>query len=406
MAFFQKGELGLLWPFYLDALLSPMLFFAPAFFIPYFMSLGFSFFQIGVLLALPFLASLIFEIPTGAFADAYGRKLSVLVSIAAMGSIFTAIYFVSSYTSLAVLHFLFGIAGTFSTGAREAWQIDLIGQRNPGKIRSFFTKVQSIDSLGLVISGILGAYLVSHFSIRIIWLFGGASCLISLLLLLLAREKFTRQNHASITEGYRSIVRNIRDSLNYSRRHPVVSYFLIASIFATLRMSFDDPIAWAPFLTGMGFKDAWFGYLWSGMAMIGVIAPLLSRILHKENQEKRGIILTIIISALLSFTVGIATGIPLAVILLFALTFFYSAIRPISTIYFHRFVPSKLRASIGSVQAMLFSLVTIIASPLTGVFIDAFGPRSALVFAGLIVLPSIYFYSRMDERKGAQPFRQ
>lgn len=397
MVFFQKGELKLLWPFYLDALLSPMLFFAPAFFIPYFMSLNFSFFRIGVLLALPFLASLIFEIPTGAFADAYGRKLSVLVSVASIGIIFTSIYFVSTYTSLAILHFLFGIAGTFSTGAREAWQIDLIDKRNQERVHSFFTKYQSFDSFGLIVSGILGAYLVSKFDLRIIWLFGGASCLVSLLLLILAKEKFVKPQHASIADGYRAIKNNMRDSICYSKSHPVISYFLIASIFATFRMSLDDPIAWVPFLTNLGFKSSWFGYLWSAMALIGVIAPLLSHLIYKKNDEKRGLVLTIILSAILSFLVLSVTNIPFALVLLFLLTFLYSAVRPITTIYFHRFVPSKLRASIGSVQGMLFSLVAIIASPLTGLLLDSFGPKYTLFFAGIIVLPAAYFYSRMNE---------
>ena len=78
MKFFEKNELRILWPFYLDSLISPMLFFAPAFFIVYFASLNLSFFQIGVLMAFFHITTIFFEIPTGAVADLYGRKFSIL----------------------------------------------------------------------------------------------------------------------------------------------------------------------------------------------------------------------------------------------------------------------------------------------------------------------------------------
>jgi len=78
MKIFQKGELKLLWPFYLDAFLSPMLFFMPAFVVVYFRDLGFSLFQISLLTMMMPLSMFLFEIPTGAIADLYGRKFSVL----------------------------------------------------------------------------------------------------------------------------------------------------------------------------------------------------------------------------------------------------------------------------------------------------------------------------------------
>ena len=69
MKFFKQGELKLLWPFYLDALISPMLFFMPAFVVVYFRDLGLSLFQISILTMMMPLFMFLFEIPTGAIAD-------------------------------------------------------------------------------------------------------------------------------------------------------------------------------------------------------------------------------------------------------------------------------------------------------------------------------------------------
>lgn len=52
MKLFQKDELKLLWPFYLEALISSMLFFVPAFLIVYFSNIGLTATQMGLLVAI------------------------------------------------------------------------------------------------------------------------------------------------------------------------------------------------------------------------------------------------------------------------------------------------------------------------------------------------------------------
>lgn len=85
MKLFKQGELKLLWPFYMDAFISATLFFMPAFIIVYFRNLGFSLFQISLLTMMMSLSILLFEIPTGAIADIYGRKFSVLLGAIIQG---------------------------------------------------------------------------------------------------------------------------------------------------------------------------------------------------------------------------------------------------------------------------------------------------------------------------------
>ena len=97
MKFFEKNELKVLWPFYLDSLISPMLFFAPAFFIVYFASLNLTFFQIGILMAVSQIAIVFFEVPTGAVADLYGRKFSVLFGYLLEGLAVLLMFFINTF---------------------------------------------------------------------------------------------------------------------------------------------------------------------------------------------------------------------------------------------------------------------------------------------------------------------
>jgi hypothetical protein len=56
-------------------------FFDP-FIILFFREMGFSFLQIGILFSIREIATGILEIPTGFFADSYGRKLSMILAFA------------------------------------------------------------------------------------------------------------------------------------------------------------------------------------------------------------------------------------------------------------------------------------------------------------------------------------
>src|SRR3972149_1959020 len=114
---FKSGELKLLWPFYLDALISPMLFFMPAFVVVYFRDLGLSLFQISLLMMMMPLFMLLFEIPTGAIADIYGRKFSVLLGAIIEGSAIISIFFLNNYYTLLVAFALIGLGSTFNSGA-------------------------------------------------------------------------------------------------------------------------------------------------------------------------------------------------------------------------------------------------------------------------------------------------
>src|SRR3989338_3354986 len=124
--FFKQGKLEILKPCYLTDFLAYIFHFAPIFYVVYLSQLGFSLFHIGLLLAIIPLISLIFEIPTGAIADLYGRKFSVLLGYFLEGLSFLLLFFVNDFFSILAIFAFLGFAQTLSSGAKEAWVVDLI----------------------------------------------------------------------------------------------------------------------------------------------------------------------------------------------------------------------------------------------------------------------------------------
>ena len=121
---FRNGELKLLFPFYLYYLILGLTAMIFPFLIIYFVNLGFSFFQISIILAAYSISMFLFEIPTGAFADGFSRKYSVILGFVFCGITSIFIGLASSFWVLVFLFVLFGFSMTLISGSEEAWVID------------------------------------------------------------------------------------------------------------------------------------------------------------------------------------------------------------------------------------------------------------------------------------------
>tara|TARA_Y100000310_G_C20675373_1_gene812738 strand:+ start:1032 stop:2243 length:1212 start_codon:yes stop_codon:yes gene_type:complete len=398
MTFFKKDELRTLWPFYLDSLISPLLFFAPAFFVVYFLGLNFSMFQIGLIFAIAPLVSLIFEIPTGAIADLYGRKFSVLLGYFLEGILWLSLFFITDYYSILLVFGLFGFAATLSSGSKEAWVIDLVNKKNKNLVKSFFHKRQSFDAFALIISGIVGAFLVKSFGVSIIFIFGFLSFLISIFFLIFAKEYYIKKK-VKIKESFKDLFKQTKKTTSYGKNHPVLYYYLIATVFFAIALTFSMGITWTPLLLELDFPEHYFGYMWSAIAFVTMISPVISHKFLKEGKEKKFIITSLLISGFLAILILFPKTWFLALIFLLSIELFVEIRRPASRIYFHRFIPSKLRATMGSINEMLSSFGGIIAVPIVGLLVDKIGARYTIMLFTPLILITILIYLKMDEER-------
>lgn len=399
MKFFKKGELKLLWPFYLDSLISPMLFIISAFMVVYFRDFGLSLFQTSLLFAMIPLFMIIFEIPTGAIADLYGRKFSVLIGTIILGITIISISFLNNFYALLFAFAIIGIGNTFSSGAKEAWITDLIKKDKKDFLLGYFAKSSSMESFGLVFSGIIGALLVKQFGISVIWIVTGISFFVTLLVLGFAKEYFVKRK-IKIRGSIKNILKQSATSIRYVKNNSILFLFLIANVIVTFAWNFSGDLSWVPFLQGLNFPDYAFGYLWSAMGVVGIFASLISLKLMKKGKERQFIVSTIILTIIFLLLIIFVKNIIPALLIFLFLTFFVKMSYPAERVYFHKFIKSKFRATIGSVESMFLSIIGIISIPLVGLSVDFLGARYTIFLSALLLIPSviIYFKIRNKER--------
>lgn len=378
----SRKELTLFWPFYLDALISPMLFFIPAFFIIYAVGLGFSLFQVSILWTMIPLAMLLFEIPTGAFADIYGRKASVLFGALVQGLGLLLAYVSIEFFPLLLAMALVGLGSTFDSGAREAWIAEL-GKKE--LYQKYFAKSQSIDSFALIISGILGSLLVSSFGIKVIFLCGAISFFITLTILSFATENKQKKQ---IQGSVQRIKKQSLDAIQYIKSSSKLLVFTVATTLLVFGTVFNADVVYIPLLDSLQFPEHAYGYLWSLLGVAGMIAPILSLNLIKKIKELKTMILVFSLASVCFIFLAYTGNIFLAVTMVLLGNFFMRMNWPAERTYLHQHLPDNKRATIVSVQSMLLGLIGVISLPLVGLSVDLLGPRTTLLISATIIIPS------------------
>ena len=72
----------------------------------------------------------LFEIPTGAIADGFSRKYSVIMGFLITGFSVIGVGFTSTFWLVLILFVLAGIGMTLVSGAEESWVIDNLNYYN------------------------------------------------------------------------------------------------------------------------------------------------------------------------------------------------------------------------------------------------------------------------------------
>lgn len=122
---------------------------------------GFSLTQYGMLDSLWYVGTLLFEVPTGALTDRYGKRISLLLSVLCQSFAFFLMASGRSFLMMCVSFAMWGLASSFETGTYSAFLYDSLKQVNReqeyGKVIGRTTTWMILASaLGGVIAGQLG----------------------------------------------------------------------------------------------------------------------------------------------------------------------------------------------------------------------------------------------------------
>ncbi|MDY6817379.1 MAG: MFS transporter [Halobacteriales archaeon] len=335
-------------------------------FILFFRSRGLSFVQIGLIEAVYTVTVLVCETPTGYIGDRIGHRRSMLFGtcLSAIGALGYAA--AHTFPAFVVVAGLRGIAGTFRSGATEAWLYELLGRIDT---QERFTAVSGrasaattgIHGLAAVCGSVL--YGVDHllpWVLEAAVIGAGVPLLVTLPDVDTAASDRTAAAQPTATgptgrqdrPGPRSILRHTRRTLTTRALGAFVLYTaLLFGVVNTLEM-FIQPVS----VSIVGLAPESLGGLYAGLTVLAAVLASRSGWIKRVVGIGRwfGVVPIALAVALL-----VVPAVPWVALPVFAFHRAVAAVsRPLAGQYINDHAPSASRATVLSSASMVRSLVT------------------------------------------------
>ena len=350
-----------------------------SFWILFFIQNGLSLLQIGLLESIFHGTSLLCEIPSGMLADRFSYKTNLyLARLASIVSSILILFGQGNFWIYALAMMVSAWSYNFDSGTSTAFLYDSAveaGQKDRYlQISSFLSGVAEVTrTLGTVVAGFF-----IHGALAWTYLIAIGLSLLSILLIFLMKEpesKSGERNHLTIKRILEVVKQEWQEK-------PVLFYWMFTyQLVGTIMCMFyfyyqqkiSDLASWQVSLIML---------IGSGINLLAVY--LASQIGKKWNSNQVFPVLVALTGVAL-FLVGVRT--PFAYLSVYLLTnALYAVYQPIYYNELQSYLPSSVRATMLSINSMMFSLSMIVIFPLTGWLIDTCGFVAVFLVLGLITL--------------------
>ena len=394
MKIFSKQEIKTLWPFYAQSLAENTSKVIMPFYILFFLSIGLNFFQIAIIGTVRSVVALLFEVPTGAIADIYGRKFSVIAGYLLMGITTIAVIFTRDYYFLLIIFGFNALFETLVSGADSAWAVDLSDSKERGLSDTYFLKKRTFRNVGMVIAPLAAGIIVSSYGMTSLWLVYGLGILLSALFLFCAEkvEPISSDDKDDLEIiAYKNVFTHANKTWHFIRNHKILSLVFFAG-FIFFFVEEITTLAWTPYLQNSGLSLPTIGYLFSIIAGLGIITPLVVEKILKYKSKFTLLITTTLIYAV-SLILAAMMNKAIFIVILFVVVYnLEEIIEPIEEALTNKYIESKTRATALSLKSVFVSLASILGGPLAGYLLGIVTLGGALLISGLIflIIPIIY----------------
>ncbi len=354
---------------------------------------------------------LVFEGITGAVADLYSRRLSVIIGLTVMGCGFLLegciIWFagqgspVPAVVWVMAAQLLFGLGWTFVSGADTAWIMDELGEEKAGTI---FMKAEKA-SLAASLLGAGTSVGLSLAAPNLPLIAGGAMYLIlgAGLVFLMKETGFVRQERPA-GSPLKAWACTWRSGAGIIAGSPLLLMLAVVSLFGGAASEGYDRLWQIHLIEGIGFPDSalsmavWFGIISVLSTLLAIPAVHLAE--RRINMQKEKL-LTAVLLVLILVRIG-------AILLLALAPGFYTALAavlllaaagavsgPVHKTWLNMRLESSTRATVLSMVSQADALGQTAGGPAVGYIGSRFSVRASLLAAALLLLPVAGLFGRL-----------
>ncbi len=319
------------------------------------------------------------EIPSGYFADVWGRRKTLVIGTF-LGFLGYVVYsFSFGFFAFLIAEIILGIGHSLISGADSAIMYDsLLEQKKEKDYLKYEGILYSAGNFAEAIAGILGG-LLAAISLKLPFVCQSLVAFIGFpAALFLVEPTFSSlRKHTGVKDIFNIV------KLSLIKDKELKWNILYSSVIGCSTLT----MAWflQPFLKEAGIPVAWFGFIWTALNLfVGLTSAISYRIEKKLGQIKTSLLIALGIS--IGYIVG---GLNISIAGLIIIVFFYltrGIATPVLKEYINRITISDIRATVLSIRNFVIRLIFAIIAPLLGIITDRVSLKWALILSGFIFL--------------------
>lgn len=333
----------------------------------------------------------LFELPTGIFADSWGRRASYLLGVLTL-MVSTLCYVLFWYIAApfwmwGLVSIFIGLGFTFFSGAMEAWLTDALAYAQyTGDMESVFAKGQVATGASMLLGSVAGGVLAQFTNLGIPYLVRSTLLMVTFVIAYLFMKDLgfspTRPRHF-----FQEMKKLFAQSITYSLKNRPVRWLMLSTPFIT-GTSIYAFYALQPYLLELyGNPNAYTiaGLAAAGIAGAQILGGLVVPFVHHLFKRRTTILLiSICLSSLGLFLLGLFMNFSLALIFGAVWAVSFAVINPVYLALINALIPSQRRATVLSFNNLIGSSGGVISQPLLGQAADLFGYAVTYVLTAAI----------------------
>ena len=345
---------------------------------------------------------LLFEVPTGVVADAYSRRLSIIIGYFIMGLAFIVEGSFPAFVPILLAQVLWGIGYTFTSGATQAWLSDEIGEENANRA---LLRANQFDLAGALV-GMLIAIPLGNIAVNLPIISGGVLvALIAVALTLFMSEHGFKPVRREDRNTWQHMSDIFKKGLNAVRARPTLLAILGVGLVYGLYSEGWDRL-WVKYLVDhftlpsiFGMNEvAFFGLLRAGGMVLSIFATrMVEKRLdtnHAPSVARYMLGITVLLSgAILTFAFSPALIVSILAVWLVSIT--RNMMEPLYNAWVNQRLDSDTRATVISMSGQVDAIGQVASGPIAGL-ISLWSIRAAITGASLLLLPALPLITRAN----------
>jgi len=337
---------------------------------------GLSLTQIMLLQSIFAIGIVLFEVPTGSYADKVGRKQSVALGafIIFIGAIVYSIGF--NFWHFAIAETVWALGTCYISGANSALIYESLKQnKKEGNFKKVWGNVQSFGYLAAGIMGAIGGF-VAVYSLRLDWVLVAVAMFFMFLVALTLKEP----KHLKPVEE-KTYWKHIKESFKEAFTNKDLLFLLL---FFSLLTTIGRISLWfyQPYLQQSGINVVYFGLIWASFTVFAILGSKSAHKVEAWLGERWSLWMMIIFYTLACVFMSywfIAFGF----VFIFMQQFIRGFNSPVLQDYTNKHLDQEKRATLISIQSLAGSMLFAIVGPIYGWMADKYSLNSTLLATGV-----------------------